>query len=271
MKTLLNGKVLVVALVAIVLTGCGGSSNNNGRSSSSAVAVSSVAASEAASSEMVVASSSEAASSVMVIASSSEAASSVMESSSSEATSSAPAAALVIYEEEILPGWKAWDCCAGSTPVALVASEVEHGKAVRFSIIGNGQTVVGFSSRTAHGAVDGVAFDATDIKTTGTVSFDLKLITAATAGAVDWKFKVESTNAATAAEVDLTTSQEGHSAPVLNTWQTYTFNISALETAGLNEAAMDLFMIFPAWGTGSGAVFEVDNVKIWATGAVTPE
>jgi hypothetical protein len=179
---------------------------------------------------------------------------------------------LVIYEEDILPEWAVWDCCLGSTPVALVADEVEHGKVVRFSITGNGQTVVGFTSRSIDGAVGGAAFDATSIKTTGTVSFDLKLITAATAGTVDWKFKVESTGAATAAEVDLTdSSQEGHAAPVLNTWQTYTFNISTLETAGLNVAAMDLFMIFPAWGTGSGAVFEIDNVKIWATGAVTPE
>ena len=285
MKTLLSGKILVLALTAIVLTACGGSDNDDNSSSSSApssVAASSVATSEAASSVAASeaassvatseAASSEAMSEAASSVATSEAASSVMESSSSEAASSAPAAALVIYEENILTNWVAWDCCRGSTPVALVTSEVDHGKAVRFSILGDGQTVVGFSSRTAHGAVDGTAFDATSIKTTGTVSFDLKLITAASAGTVDWKFKVESPGAATAAEVDLTdSSQEGHANPVLNTWQTYTFNISTLETAGLNEAAMDLFMIFPAWGTGTGAVYEIDNVKIWATGADTPE
>jgi hypothetical protein len=297
MKALLSGKILAVALVAVVLTACGGSDDDDDNSSSSSapasVAASSVATSEAASSVAAseAASSaatseavssvamSEAASSVAMseAASSvatSEAASSVMESSSSEATSSAAAAALVIYEENILANWTAWDCCRGSTPVALVASEVDHGKAAQFSILGDGQTVVGFSSRTGHGAVGGAVFDATSIKTTGTISFDLKLITAASAGAVDWKFKVESNGggAGNAAEVDLTdNSQEGHAAPVLNTWQTYTFNISALETAGVNVAGLDVFMIFPAWGTGTGAVFQVDNVKIWSTGAVTPE
>ena len=95
------------------------------------------------------------------------------------------------------------------------------------------------------------------------------MTTAPTAGVVDWRFKVESNGggAGNAGEVALSSSHEAHTTPVLNTWQTYTFNISDLETAGVNVAGMDLFMVFPAWGSGAGAHFQIDNLKIWATGA----
>jgi hypothetical protein len=233
MKTLLSSKALVVVLFSVVLAACGGSSNDDDDNNSSSSVV--------ASSEAV----------------------------SSVASSSAPSAALVIYEEDILDNWMAWDCCGQSTPVALVASEVEHGKAVRFEI--NGATVVGFSSRAGHNAVDGAVFDATDIKTTGIISFDLKMITAPTDGVGVWKFKVESYGgqapAGSAAEVNLSSSHEGHVAPVLNTWQTYTFDLADLETAGVNLAGLDVFMVFPAWNTGDGAEFEIDNMRIWSTGA----
>ena len=53
-------------------------------------------------------------------------------------------------------------------------------------------------------------------------------------GGYNWLLKVESNAAATFAEVNLSSSQEGHAAPVLDTWQTYTFNISDLADAGLD-------------------------------------
>ncbi len=238
----------------------------------SSMAASSIAASiEASSTPASVAASSVDASSTpasSAVASSIEA-SSIPASSSSIASSSSPSAALVVFEELALSQWNPWDCCGGSTPVVITGSEVDHGQVAQFSI--NGATVVGFSSRADHGAVGGTPFDASSIKTTGTVSFDLKMTQAATAGPAVWKFKVESNGGAgagNAAEVNLTTSQEGHAAPVLNVWQTYTFNISALEAAGVNVSGLDLFMIFPAWGTGGGAIFQIDNMKINATGAV---
>ena len=39
-------------------------------------------------------------------------------------------------------------------------------------------------------------------------------------------------------------------------------SISELSGAGLNLAEVDLFMIFPEWAKGLGAVYRVDNVFI---------
>jgi len=173
-------------------------------------------------------------------------------------------AALVIFEDVIQPQWTAWDCCGGSTAM-LVTDNAEHAEATQFTI--NGDTVVGFSTRIDHGAVDGVPFDATSIETNGTFTFDLKMLTSP--GSTDWKVKLESTAAATNAEVSLSASQEGHATPVLDTWQTYTFNISDLKDAGLDISAIDVVMMFPTWGQGNGAVYLIDNVKFMTTGAAT--
>ena len=32
--------------------------------------------------------------------------------------------------------------------------------------------------------------------------------------------------------------------------------------AGLDISALDVLMIFPAWGAGEGAVYRLDNVKV---------
>jgi hypothetical protein len=262
MKALLSGKILAVALVAIVLTACGGSDSNGRKSSSSSVPSSAAASSVAPSS---VAASSVAPSSV---AASSVAASEV----ASSVASSEAAPAMVIYEDEEIPAWNLWDCCGGTTPVVVAAAEVEHGNVAQFTINNgpDGGSVVGFTARNGgnDGAEGGAPFNATSIKTTGTLTFDLKMTQAPTPGVGVWLLKVESSSGPiTFAEVNLSSSHEGHTAPVLNTWQTYTFNISALETDGLDVSRMEVFMIFPAWSTGQGAIFQVDNVKILATGA----
>ncbi|MDP5030335.1 carbohydrate binding domain-containing protein, partial [Paraglaciecola sp.] len=166
---------------------------------------------------------------------------------------------LVVFENEALPQWAAWDCCGGSTS-SLVTDDAEHDQVTEFMI--SGDTVVGFTARTIDGAVGGSPFNASGIASTGTVSFDLKMTKAPDAGVVDWKFKVESTAGASNAEVNLSSSQEGHSSPILDTWQTYTFNIPSLVSAGLDASAIDLFMVFPAWGSGNGAEFYIDNLKI---------
>jgi hypothetical protein len=172
------------------------------------------------------------------------------------------AAALVIFEDAENPLWQAWDCCGGSTPT-IETDDAEYGNTVEFSI-GATATVMGFTSRVGHGVTDGVPFDATDIVDDGTFSFDLKLMSSP--GDTDWKFKIESDEAATAVEVSLSTSNEGHSAPVVGEWQRYTFNLSALQTAGLDVSKIDVVMVFPAWDTGNGAVYRLDNVKFLADG-----
>jgi len=59
----------------------------------------------------------------------------------------------------------------------------------------------------------------------------------------------------------LTASQEG-AAPVVGEWQTYTYSLQDLSSAGLDISALDVVMVFPAWGTGEGAVYRIDNVLI---------
>ncbi len=164
---------------------------------------------------------------------------------------------LIVFDDVADPAWLAWDCCAGSTPTVEL-DDTEHGAVTEFAI--SGDTVMGFSSRAGHGAVDGVPFDATSIVGFGTISFDLKMTSSP--GDTAWMFKVESDEAATAVEIPMSTSNEGHAAPELGVWQTYTFKLSDLVEAGLDPSAIDVLMMFPAWGTGAGAVYRVDNVRI---------
>lgn len=158
---------------------------------------------------------------------------------------------LTLFEDEANAKWVPWDCCGGSTP-SVIEDSPEYGNVLKFEI--NWDTVVGFNSRTEF-SPNGIPHNATD---NTTLEFDLKMVKEATVGTVDWKLKVES--ATTAAEVDLSTSVEGHS-PVLDTWQHYTFNIADLATKGLDITKIDVVMMFPAWGPGKGAQFLVDNVQ----------
>lgn len=67
----------------------------------------------------------------------------------------------------------------------------------------------------------------------------------------------------------LTSSAEGHAAPELNVWQTYTFDIADLVAGGLNASAMDLFMVFPKYDANGGTVYLIDNVVINSGGVDT--
>jgi hypothetical protein len=183
------------------------------------------------------------------------------------AVDEASVASLIIFEESENPLWQAWDCCGGSTPT-IEEDDGDHGNTVEFSI-GATATVMGFTSRGGHGVTDGVPFDATDIVEEGTFTFELKLMSSP--GDTDWKFKIESDEAATAVEVSLSTSNEGHAAPEVGTWQSYSFNLSALQSAGLDVSKIDVVMIFPAWDTGNGAVYRVDNVKFLPDGGEPEE
>lgn len=177
-------------------------------------------------------------------------------------------AELVVFDEVNKPEWLAWDCCTGTTP-AVVADDANHNNVMEFMITGD--TVMGFSSRADHGAVGGVPFDATGISAEGTLAFDLKMTSAPDDASAAWKLKLESNNSAEQfVELDLTSAQEGHSGPVLDTWQTYTFNISALQSGStLDLAQIDVIMVFPAWGQGAGATYRIDNMKFYADGAET--
>ncbi|MFT5312234.1 MAG: beta-glucanase (GH16 family) [Paraglaciecola sp.] len=162
---------------------------------------------------------------------------------------------LIAFSDAINPAWPLWDCCAGSTP-SVEIDDAEHGAVAEFDVLDSAETVQGFYSRDA-----GTPFDASALLTTGTISFEMKVVTAPAAG-TPWIFKVEAGGATSdTGDIALNTSQEGLD-PVTGEWQTYTFDLLTLSDAGLDISAIDVIMIFPAWGQGAGAVYRVDNVII---------
>ena len=168
---------------------------------------------------------------------------------------------LVVFEDAALPEWAAWTDGKGPTEVL---QDGDNGAVTKFTL--TGPTVAGFTSRDGGGAVNGMTFDASAL-TNGIITFDFKMVKEPDAGLVAWKLKVESSTS-TAAEVNLSTSYEGHAAPMLDTWQTYSFSISALAAAGLDAANIDLFMVFPDYNSATGAEFYLDNFKITSGGDV---
>jgi len=160
---------------------------------------------------------------------------------------------LVVFENAAQQEWAAWINDGGSTEV--VTDDVEHDQATKFTL--TAPSVAGFTARETDGAVGGMPFDASAIASTASITFELKMLKAPDAGVVDWKFKVEGGGAS---ELSLSASVEGHATPLLDTWQTYTFPISALN--GLDPSNMDLFMVFPDYNSAPGAEFLLDNVKI---------
>ncbi|WP_394229044.1 family 16 glycosylhydrolase [Shewanella colwelliana] len=172
---------------------------------------------------------------------------------------------VVIFADNENPDWPMWDCCGGSTPT-VVSDDAEHGIVSEFSI-GSEPTVMGYTNRTEFGG-SGATFDASAIFEKGLIQFDLKVVNAPTTPDAPWLFKVESNNGDSAAEVALTASVEGL-APTAE-WQTFSFSLADLSAAGLDISAIDVLMIFPAWGQGEGAVYRIDNVKISQPGAEGP-
>lgn len=171
---------------------------------------------------------------------------------------------VVLFEDSENPSWPMWDCCGGSTPSVVTDDDVTHGAVAEFAI-GAEPTVMGFISREAN-ITDPDAlpapFDATGILENGVVQFDMKVVAMPNNASTLWLFKMESDNSDTAVELELSNSIEG-AIPVEGQWQTYTFNLSDLVSAGLDASAIDVLMIFPEWGAGEGAVYRVDNVKIY--------
>ncbi len=173
-----------------------------------------------------------------------------------------PSPELIVFEDGQNLDWPMWDCCGGSTPTEEI-DDAEHGLTAEFSI-GASPTVMGFITRTANGGGD-TPFDASAIAETGVLQFDMKLVSAPTDTSAAWLLKLEANDASTSAEVSLSSSQEGLS-PVAGEWQTYTFMLSDLADAGLDLSAIDVIMVFPAWGQGEGATYRLDNVKIYDAG-----
>lgn len=161
---------------------------------------------------------------------------------------------LTVFENNIASGWSLWDCCAGTTP-SIVSADAPYGSVAQFEIPGWPETVLGFL------ADEGVSYDASPLVANGAISFDMRIVSQPSAGPTDWFFKVESTGAATAVELPLA-SGNYDTAPVAGEWARYNFPLQALFDAGLDISDINVIMVFPAWGTGQGVVYQIDNVQI---------
>jgi len=171
---------------------------------------------------------------------------------------------ITIFADSENPLWKLWDCCGGTMP-EVVIDDAQHGAVAEFKVLNNDGAVLGFNSRPDY-SEGGVPFNAAAMLTTGSVSFEMKVVAQPTSSTV-WTMKIEGDNNTSFAEVALNTSNEGVD-PVTGEWQTYTFSLSDLTDAGLDISAIDVIMIFPAWGTGEGAIYRVDNLTIAEPGNV---
>jgi hypothetical protein len=166
----------------------------------------------------------------------------------------AGSASLRIFSNDVNENWSLWDCCAGSTP-QVVTTDAPYGAVAQFSVLGSPETVQGFLAN------EGGAYDASALLGSGSVSFDLRVVDAPTNPDSTWLFKIESSGAATAVELPLANGNNGQ-APVTGEWARYSFSLQSLFDAGLDISDINVLMMFPAWGTGQGAVYQIDNVEI---------
>ncbi|WP_441295208.1 family 16 glycosylhydrolase [Paraglaciecola algarum] len=173
---------------------------------------------------------------------------------------------VTLFEDAENASWPMWDCCGGSVPMVVEDEDTTYGATAEF-IIGDAPTVMGFISREDN-TESPAPFDATSILANGVIQFDMKVVSMPSDTSAAWLFKVEADNAATAVELNLAASVESVS-PVEGQWQTYTFNLADLAEAGLDTSAIDVLMVFPAWGAGSGAIYRIDNAKIYDPNAST--
>ena len=159
---------------------------------------------------------------------------------------------LVIFEDEMIAAWPAWDCCGGTNP-NVVFDDDSQSQVIEFTV-GGAPTVLGFNTNEASNSSP---FDASPLYEAGVLEFDLKLVTPPNNSAAGWNVKVEQGSAASAAQVSIATPTE--------IWQHYSIPLKTLSDAGLNLNGIDIVMLFPDWGQGEGAVFRVDNISILQT------
>jgi hypothetical protein len=165
------------------------------------------------------------------------------------------ASGITLFADTAADQWRIWDCCGGSTPTEEV-DDADHGTVAEFRI-GATPTVMGII------ADDGHSYDASALLTDGAVRFEMKVSSMPNDTSAPWLFKIESINVSSAVELPISASLEGVD-PVEGEWQTYTFPLQTLYDLGLDISAINVIMMFPAWGSGEGAVYRIDNVEIAA-------
>lgn len=175
---------------------------------------------------------------------------------------------LTIFDGTLNPNWPIWNCCGEITPT--VVADSDNGDVIQFGV-GATATVNGFISREEFIVDDAgvpTPFDASPIISDGIVSFDMKVISPPADSTAKWIVKIESIEATTDVDVEITASNEGV-LPVTGEWQTYTFPLQMLANGGLDLNSIDVVMIFPTWGLGEGAVYQVTNLTITSDGSAS--
>ena len=156
----------------------------------------------------------------------------------------------LLFTDDLAAGWGLWDCCGGASFEVVVDADANHGGVAEFTF-DRSETVSGFE---AEQPVDASAI----ADAGGHLKFDFKAVSPPPEGSL-WRLKVESANAATAAEVLLT--DHGNPAPN-DTWQSYSFPIGEGPLSAVDYSQLKLVMVFPDWGSQVGAVYRIDNVRL---------
>ena len=159
---------------------------------------------------------------------------------------------LLVFGDDLAEGWSLWDCCGSATFGIVDDDDASHGRVAEITFNGS-ETVSGFEAS--------APVDASDVSAAGGhLKFDFKAVSPPPEGSV-WRLKVESADAATAAEVLLT--DHGNPAPN-DSWQAYSFPIGEGPLSGVDFATLKLVMVFPDWPSQTGAVYRIDNVRFVA-------
>jgi hypothetical protein len=173
--------------------------------------------------------------------------------------------AVEVFKDDIIDGWSIWT--EQGTGANFTDADMDYGVTAQFIIDAGGNGVAGFSGRaTENMDVAGTPIDISDIVDTATISFDLKMLAAPNSGSDVWFIKIEDTGTGSSAEINLDTSNEGHTTPLLDTWLSYSFKVSDIDAGSLDFSAIDLFMVFPQWGTNGSANYLIDNFVITTGG-----
>ena len=165
---------------------------------------------------------------------------------------SAPAEKMevLLFGDDLSEGWSLWDCCGGASFDIVDDADGDHGRVAQFTFE-RSETVSGFEAAASVNA-------AAVAEAGGHLKFDFKAVTAPPEGSL-WRLKLESANAATFAEVLLT--DLGNPAPN-ETWQSYSFPVGEGTLGAVDFSALKLVMVFPDWGSQTGAVYRIDNVRL---------
>lgn len=163
----------------------------------------------------------------------------------------APSSELVLFSDDANPEWPLWDCCGGNTPTIEIDND--RGNIAQF-MVGPIEAVLGFLAN------EDAEFDASSLLPEGVFQFDMKVVNAPNTPDAAWLVKLE--GGGTEAEVPLALGSGGVE-PVIGEWQTYTFSLQDFFDMGLDLSALNVALIFPAWGEGDGAVYHIDEARIY--------